>query len=316
MNKRLRTNIHEIALRNQIGTLLGSADRLLLDKVIATLNSHKHDEELTAVLSKSTKSEKIKNYISILFTASNAPLYEKKEFLGNFNKGMINEKELLSSKSSVNKWFTGNNFSKNIFLQICKIGRERGVGPGEYALEAFSSHITSTRASASAGDFEYENQYVEVKGKGSAWGRLHDNKRMDYNIPLIKDRFNKHGILYPTLTVNIWLKEVRPAKSKTTLYELAKVSVDNLFTKVSDTQRSKLIYLLAESNMHEIKKEWANLSFINYQNALKFTGILFFDTNSQKTWYVTDANSVSLYCTAPQLYGPSEQAMPKVWPVS
>ena len=300
-------------VRKQLISAVKSADRPLLDKMFYVLDSGNFETRIESVLSSDVDAAKIKNYIARVFATTKGTASEKKEFLDNFEKGFIDVEKLLSSSSSINNWFTGNSFSKAVFLEVCK-KTERGIGPGELALAAFSPALRGTGSASGSGDLIYGNQSIEVKGRISSWGRLHDAKKMGYDIPSIARKFKEVGIDQPVLTVLQWLS-IRPNLDPKIVLDLSKTTVDNLFTMVPPGEKNRLINLLVSGSLENIKSEWGRLSFVNYKNAVGFTGILFFDVSSGVTKFITDPSSSQFKTEAPQIYGPEQQAMPKVSPI-
>lgn len=308
----LEQDLSDKDIRAQIIATVKQAERPLLDKIFYVLDSQDFESRIESVLSTDVDAAKIKNNIARIFVTTKGSVQEKKQFLDTFQSGMINVSELLSPSSSVEKWFTGNNFSKQIFLETCRL-TERGIGPGEFALAAFSPELKGAGAKSGSGDLIYkESTFIEVKGKIKSWGRLHDAKKMRYNIPKIEAEFNKAGIDQSVLTVKVWIS-LRPTLDKEVVNSLAKVTVENLFTKVAPAEKTNLINLLAGGSMEDIKREWARLSFVNYKAAAGFDGILFFDTKSGASNYIEDPGTINLTGDAPQMYGPEQSAMPKVW---
>lgn len=300
-------------IRRKLMLAIKSADRPLLDKMYYVLDSGDFETRIESVLSSDIDSSKIKNYLARVFTTTKGTTSEKKEFLDNFEKGFIDVEKLLAPLSSINNWFTGNSFSKEVFLEVCKL-TERGIGPGELALAAFSPALRGAGSAGGAGDLIYGKQSIEVKGRKVSWGRLQDPKKMGYDIPSIARKFNEAGIDQPVLTVVQWLT-IRSNLDPKVVLDLSKTTVDNLFTKVSPEEKNRLINLLVNGSLENIKSEWGRLSFVNYKNASGFTGVLFFDIPSGATQFVTDPNSVQFKTEAPQMYGPELQAMPKVSPI-
>ena len=309
----LENEISDQDVRKQIISAVKSAERPLLDKIYYVLDSGDFETRIESVLSSDIDAAKIKNYIARVFATTKGTAIEKKQFLDSFEQGFINVKELLSPSSSVNQWFTGNNFSKEVFLEVCK-KTERGIGPGELALAAFSPALRGAGAASGSGDLIYGKQSIEVKGRISSWGRLHDAKKMNYDLPSIARKFSEAGVDQPVLTVVQWLP-IRSTLDPKIVLELSKITVDNLFTRVTPGEKKQLVNLLAKGSLNDIKAEWGRLSFINYRNAAGFTGILFFDIPSGVTRFVTDPSSVQFKAEAPQMYGPEQQAMPKVAPI-
>lgn len=300
-------------LRDQIIATVKRSERPLLDKIFYLLDSQSFESRLESVLSTDTDAGKIKTSIARIFTTVPAPINEKKVFLDQFPTGMIKVPELLSKSSSIEKWFFGNNFSKQVFLETTAV-TEQGIGPGELALASFSPELTHVGAKGEIGDLQYGNQNIEVKGKRVSWGRPHDARKMKYNISKITDEFSAAGVIRPgSLTVNVWIS-IRSNFEKTVVKRLSKIAIDNLFLFVDNAEKANLIKLLSIGNLEEVKSEWARLSFINYQNATGFTGILFYNIPTGQTRYVTDSSSTTLMGEAPQIYGPVDQAMPKIYP--
>lgn len=300
-------------VRKKLISAVNSADRPLLDKMYYVLDSGDFDTRIESVLSSDVDAAKIKNYIARVFATTKGTASEKKEFLDNFQNGFIDTETLLSASSSINSWFTGNPFSKAVFSEVC-LKTERGIGPAELALAAFSPELKGTGSAAGSGDLIYGKQSIEVKGRISSWGRLHDAKKMGYDLPSIARKFKEAGIDQPVLTVVQWL-DIRSNIDHNIVLDLCKTTVDNLFTKVSSSEKNRLIGLLVNGSLGNIKAEWGRLSFINYKNAVNFTGILFFDIPTGATKFITDSNSSQFKTEAPQMYGPEQQAMPKVSPI-
>lgn len=315
------TELSDQEIRTQLISAVNQADRPLLDKFYQILDSGDLDDKLAVMLSGDQidkDAAKIKNDLVKIFLTTKGNTREKKEFIDNFPQGYINVAELLSANSNIDKWFTGNSFAKQIFEQTAKLVRAQGIGPGEYALAAFSPILKSTGLAGGGGDLLYgdgENAVkIEVKGKVSSWGRLHDAKKMDYDMKSIKREFEAAGIDQPVLTVAQWIG-MRKDLDDQTRNALSKVTVDNLFRHVDDANRASLINSLSNSGMDEIKSNWGKLSFLNYKNASGFSGILFYDIPSGNTRYISDATDSNFRTEAPQMYGAERDAMPKTWVV-
>jgi len=304
-------------LRTQIIVAVNQADRQLLDKFYHVLDAGDIDEKLSAMLSGEEidkDAARIKDDLVNFFLTIKGSTKEKKEFVDQFSKGFIDVTELLKPESSIDRWFTGNSFAKKMFEQVAIRIRPQGIGPGEYALAAFSPLLKSTGLIGGGGDLLYGEGdsaiKIELKGKVSKWGRMHDPKKMDYDIRSIKTAFQEAGVDSPTLTVVQWLQMRKNFDGKT-VNSLSKTTVDNLFKHVDDASKAPLIQSLSTGGLEQIKSDWGKLSVVNYAAATKFSGILFYDVPSGKTNYVSDPSGVNFTSDAPQMYGPERDAMPK-----
>jgi hypothetical protein len=306
-------------LRTQLISAVNQADRKLLDRFYQILDSGDLDDKLSLMLTGENvdrDAARIKNDLVKIFITTKGSASEKKEFIEKFPQGFIDVEQLLSPSNNIDRWFTGNSFAKNMFEQTASSVRSQGIGPGEYALAAFSPMLKSTGLVGGGGDLIYgqgqDALKIEVKGKVESWGRLHDAKKMDYDMKSIKQAFSDIGIDQPTLTVARWL-EIRKDVDDQTKNSLSKIVVDSLFKHVDESNKATLINSLATSDMNDIKAAWGKLSFINYKTASGFSGILFYDIPSGTTRYVTDAEDLNFRSEAPQIFGAERDAMPKTW---
>jgi hypothetical protein len=306
-------------LRSQIIATVNTAERPMLIKFYDLLDSGDVNDKLEIMLSGENVDKdaaRIKSELVKIFLTTKGTAKDKNDFIQQFPKGFINVEELLTPASSVTKWFTGNNFSQQVFQTAAATIRNQGIGPGEYALAAFSPLLKSVGLVGGGGDLIYgegENGIrIEVKGKVKSWGRLHDAKKMDYDMKTIKRAFAEAGIDQPTLTALQWIT-LRNNLDDAVKENLSKIVVDNLFTHVNDELKTNLVTALRTGQLADIKSEWGKLSFINYKNASGFSGILFYDVSSGSTRYLSDPTNTTFGSDAPQLYGAERDAMPKVW---
>jgi hypothetical protein len=311
--------ISDQELRSQIIATVNTAERPLLIKFYDLLDSGDINDKLEIMLSSENVDKdaaRIKNDLVKIFLTTKGNIKEKNNFIEQFPKGFIDVGELLKPSSNISKWFKGNDFSKRVFESVASSVVTQGIGPGEYALAAFSPLLKSIGLIGGGGDLIYGegegSLRIEVKGKIKSWGRLHDAKKMDYDMQSIKRAFAEFGIDQPVLTVLQWIS-LRNNLEDEVRKNLSKIVVDNLFTHVDDSLKSPLIKALSTEGMPTIKSEWGKLSFINYKNASGFSGILFYDVISGSTRYLSDTTNIKFGSDAPQIYGAERDAMPKVW---
>lgn len=300
-------------LKKQVIGMVKTADRDLLDRVYQTLSSGDFDTRIEAAIGQDEDASLIKDRLAQIIMSTKGTYAEKMQFLNDFNKGFINTKILLNPESSVDQFFVGNQFAKNVFLITCRTVTSQGVGPGEYALAAFSPNIKFAGRSRGAGDLIIVGKTaVELKGKVESWGRLIDARKMKFDMPFIRKEFDMAGIKQDTLTVKQWLA-IRPNMDKKVVAKLSKTTVDNLFQFIDAGRKALLIKALTSGDIVAIKSAWGALSFENYKAASGFDGILFFDTMSGVTKYVASSESLANYkVDSPQMYGSEQTAMPKV----
>lgn len=298
-------------LKTHVTEIINSADRKLLERVYEVLTSEGFVERLKTVISENTAATKIQESITRSVVTIESPLSDKVEFVNQFSSGFIDTKELLNPYSSIDNWFTGNLFARQVFMETATNVKCQGVGAGEFAFAAFSPNIQGVGQIGGGGDLLIDQQRVELKTKVISWGRLHDSKKMNYNIPSIRSLFKKMGIDKPSLTACDWIK-IRGPIPLSKRIAVSQVIVENLFTHVSNTAMMRLINSLAMDGINQIKKEWGLLSFENYKAASNFDGILFFDLPKGLTYYVSDLSKANYRTEAPQIYGPEISAMPKV----
>lgn len=301
-------------LKKQVIGMVKTADRDLLDRVYQTLSSGDFDTRIEAAIGQDEDASLIKDRLAQIIMSTKGTYAEKMQFLNDFNKGFINTKILLNPESSVDQFFVGNQFAKNVFLTTCRTVTSQGVGPGEYALAAFSPNIKFAGRSRGAGDLIIVGKTaVELKGKVKSWGRLIDARKMKFGMEFIREAFKMAGIEQDTLTVKQWLA-IRPSIiDKKTVAKLSKITVDNIFKFVDAGRKALLIKALTSGDSSAIKSAWGALSFENYKAASGFDGILFFDTISGVTKYVASSDGIASFdVDSPQMYGPEQGAMPKV----
>lgn len=300
-------------LKKTVISMIKSADRELLDKVYQTLSTGDFDTRIEAALGQDEDAKIIKDRLAQIIVSTKGSYSDKVEFLNKFNQGFINTKALLSPDSSVDNFFVGSDFAKNAFLTTCRTVASQGVGPGEYALAAFSPNIKFAGRSRGAGDLIIVGKtLVELKGKVKSWGRLIDARKMQFNMEAIRKDFKTAGIDQDTLTVAQWLS-IRPKMNVKTVTKLANTTVNNTFKFVQPQSKSLLVNALSKADSNSIKSAWGLLSFENYKSASGFDGILFFDTMSGLTKYVASSDGIKdMKVDSPQMYGPEQQAMPKI----
>jgi hypothetical protein len=306
-------NLPDDQLKKQVIGMVKGADRELLDKVYQTLSSGDFDTRIEAAISQDGDAAMIKDRLTQIIVSTKGTYTDKTQFLENFNKGFINTKNLLSPESSVDQFFVGSAFAKTVFLTTARTVISQGVGPGEYALAAFSPNIKFAGRSRGAGDLIIVGKTsVELKGKVKSWGRLIDARKMKFNMDAIRQAFSQAGIEQDTLTVKQWLG-MRANLNPKVVTNLSKITVSNTFKFIAPNGAANLVKALATGSSEQIKQIWGALSFENYKGASGFDGILFFDTNSGTTRYVSSAEEISTMAVdSPQMYGPEQGAMPKV----
>jgi hypothetical protein len=306
-------NLPDDQLKKQVMGMVKTADRELLDKVYQTLSSGDFDTRIEAAIGQDADASIIKDRLSQIIVSTKGTYTDKTQFLENFNKGFINTKNLLNPESSVDQFFVGSPFAKSVFLTTARSVISQGVGPGEYALAAFSPNIKFAGRSRGAGDLIIVGKTaVELKGKVKSWGRLIDARKMKFNMDAIRQSFSEAGIEQDTLTVKQWLG-MRANLDPKIVTNLSKITVSNIFKFVAPNGAANLVKALSTGSSEQIKQIWGALSFENYKAASGFDGILFFDTTSGITRYVSTSDGIATMAVdSPQMYGPEQGAMPKV----
>lgn len=298
-------------LKTHVTEIINNADRKLLERVYEVLTSEGFVDRLKTVLNENSTAAKIQVSIARTVVSTPGSIKDKTEFIDGFTEGYIDTEELLNPYSNIDKWFTGNLFARQVFMETATEVKCQGVGAGEFAFAAFSPNIQGVGQVGGGGDLLINSKRVELKTKVSAWGRLHDAKKMNYNMPSIRALFNQMGIEKQSLTVVEWIK-IRAPIPLSKRIAISTHVVESLFTHVSKRSMERLIHSLAMDNIDAIKREWGLLSFENYKTAANFDGILFFDLPKGLTYYVEDLSTVNYRTEAPQIYGPELSAMPKI----
>lgn len=311
MNDMCISDLTDEILKTRLTEIIDQADRKLLERVYEVLTSEGFVDRLKTVISSNEAAKKIQDSITRSVVSISYPISEKIAFVNNFEDGFIDTTELLNPYSSIDKWFTGNLFARQVFTETATEVKCQGVGAGEFAFAAFSPSIKGVGQVGGGGDLIIADKRVELKTKVSSWGRLHDQKKMNYDMPSIKSLFKSMCVEKPSLTVVEWIKIRAPIPLSKRIY-ISEVVVKSLFSHVPDKAMSRLIHSLATDGIDQIKREWGLLSFENYKAASIFDGILFFDLPKGLTYYVNDLRKANYRTEAPQIYGPELSAMPKV----
>lgn len=298
-------------LKSKLTQIINSADRDLLERVYEVLTEEGFVNRLKTVLSSNCTASKLQDSIAKTVITIPAPVSQKVEFVNQFNDGFIDSKELLNPYSCIDNWFTGNLFARQVFMETATEVKCQGVGAGEFAFAAFSPEIKGIGQAGGGGDLVIAGKRVELKTKVSSWGRLHDAKKMNYDMPAIKSLFSRLGVNQPSLTVVEWIK-IRATIPLTQRTAICRTIVESLFTHVATGSMDRLVDSLAMEDIDVIKSEWGLLSFANYKLASNFDGVLFFDLPKGLTYYVTDLAKSNYRTEAPQIYGPEMSAMPKI----
>jgi len=314
--KEYKEDLPDAELRQQVVGMVQHANRELLDRVYQTLSHDEFGARMTSAMSADPDATMIQDKLAQIINTTNGTYAEKSAFLDQFHQGFIDVNSLLSKQSSMAHWFKGNRFAQAVFLSTCRNITAQGVGPGEYALAAFSPDIKFAGRSAGGGDLLVVGKHVvELKGKINKWGRLQNPREAEYDMGAIKQALDKVGITYTakSFTAKMWLEQ-RGQLDPKVVPTLSKIFVDALFKHVPDADKAPLINALTKGSMTDIKSNWAVLNFVNYKAYARFDGILLFDTNSGETRYIVDAREMASLSqiNAPQILGSVDQAMPQI----
>lgn len=295
-----------------ISTVNQTNDAMLLQKVLDTLQTNNFDKKLLDILSKDTDTKKYMNAIADIVLSTKGTVAEKQNFIDNFSKGFIDTKKMLSGKYYTLNEIVKDEFAYRVFLRMSAL-KETGVGPGEIALGVLSPNIKWVGQKGGGGDINVNGVKVEVKGKLEAGGRWFDARKASRDEHAIANAFKKYKIELPSyFNVDRWIEIRDTIKDKKIIQELATVMAKSNF-KFAKT--NKLISALASKDSSEIKKEFLETGYENYQKYNGFDGMLLLDVGSGNalqyfTSYADMKDSISV--GTPYLYSPASDAMPKV----
>lgn len=301
-------------LRKEVVGLVQKASRDDLDRVYQALGSADFDLRIQAALSANDDAISVRDKLSAIINSTRGTYQEKNDFINGFDRGYIDIQALLAPNGSLETYFTGNDFAKQVFLTASKTIVSMGVGPGEVALAAFSPLIKFAGTSRGAGDLIIMDKVsVEVKGKISSWGRLQDPRKAKYNTGAVRDAFEQAG-LEPgrAMSLSGWVTARQQLDPKVR-QQLSQIIVNSMFRFTDPDDNKKFAQILASGDINAMREAWGIMSYDNYKTVSGFDGILFFDANTGATRYINDAIEIAtLKVEMPNVYGPEQEAMPKI----
>ena len=302
-------------LRKEVVGLVQKADRDGLDRVYQTLGAGDFDLRIQAALSANDDAISVKDKLIAIINSTRGTYQEKNDFINGFDRGYIDIRALLAPSGSLETYFTGNNFAKQVFMTASKTIVSMGVGPGEVALAAFSPLIKFAGTSRGAGDLIIMDKVsVEVKGKVKSWGRLQDPRKSNYNSSGTRDAFEQAGLdgRLRAMSLEKWLTARQQVEPKIRL-QLSQIIISNMFRFTDPNDNKIFAQTLASGDLAAMREAWGIMSYDNYKTVSGFDGILFFNANTGATRYINDAIEVAtLKVEMPNVYGPEQEAMPKI----
>ena len=312
--KEYSADTSDAELRKQVVGMVQKTDRDGLDRVYQVLGSGDFDLRIQAALSSNDDAITVKDKLAAIINSTRGTYQEKNDFINGFDRGYINVRALLAPSGSLDTYFTGNDFAKRVFLTASKTIVSMGVGPGEVALAAFSPLIKFAGTSRGAGDLIIMDKVsVEVKGRVSSWGRLHDPRKAKYNTGAIRDAFEKAGVAPGRAMSLVGWSETREQLDPKVKKQLSQVIVNNMFRFTDPNDNKRFAEILATGDINQMREAWGIMSYDNYKTVSGFDGILFFDANTGATRYISDAFEIaSLKVEMPNVFGPEQEAMPKI----
>lgn len=217
----------------------------------------------------------------------------------------------------ISKWLKfQNRYEYDAFIDLCHLSGS-SVGLGEIALGLFCTDSIHTGRASKPGDVCIFDKYVEVKTKGtekSSGGRLHDQKKAEYNWTECRKLFARLDYRKLELSLKEYITTIRPWLDLDDKQEVARTVIEGNFTHVNESETDALFDALVHGKDYEIKTEWAILGFLNYKIYSKFNGMLFLDLHNHKSVYVENFNNVTglLSVGSIKLFGNDREAMPQI----
>lgn len=303
------------ALKKQIiSRVQDETDKQLLDRVLQVLEKANLDDKIQSEMGKDPDSKKHISAFSQIIMSTDGTIEEKTEFLDKYPKGFIKTNALMQENTPIkfDDFLTDQGFAKRVFLNTISYA-PMGIGPGELALALMSPKIRSIGGGSEAGDLLIDGKNVELKTKRVEAGRLNPGRKAQYDFSSIKKTLEKHGITVgDRLTAKYWVTTLRSTLKPVAVKDIANSVVDNLFKFTN--KKAALKQALASGSMEDIKREFGLLSYDNYRNISKFSHMMLMDVASQMVITFSDIDVVKdlIKTEAPNLYGPEQEAMPKV----
>ena len=297
-----------------ISKVKAESDPALLDRILQVLEKNNLDTKLTSVLSSDEDAKKFMRQLAQTINNTDGTLKEKQVFLDNYHKGFINIPAILKQGVAVSfdEILPDTGFAMRVFLNLIPLA-PMGVGPGELALALLSPNIKFSGSDSTPGDIQINGQNIELKAKQVAGGRWTAGRKAQYDMQSIKRELEINGVTVgDRLSVKPWVTTIRPTLEPTAIKKIAKAVVNSTFKFV--TNSSALEKQIVSGDIAGIKREWGLLSFENYKTITKFDAMMLMDVGNKQVISFDDAHKVAdiLRVDMPNIYGPEQEAMPKI----